>query len=951
MDPLSAFGLAASIVQFIDFTDTLFSGTFEIFKSATGNTKANFDLMTVTNDLNSLNQDLRSSLAKATSAGKSLSKADIELDDICKSCSDVAGQLIRALERLKTQKEHRLWASFQKALLTVWTENDVKTLGKQLQTFRMQISLRISASLHQQVESIQAKQSSHGQLLSKSLQVTQELSQSLLKQMDQNSRWQAKVIDTIRNSTGPQNPMWDARGLTSDAEDQFNFYKSYADRFQASLLQSLSFTDRTRRSDGVSYPHPETFEFIFSPTAEPKSPKFMGFLQSDQKLFWITGKPAAGKSTLMKLISDDPRTVLYLKSWAADKPLFVSRFYFWCAGTEMQMSQEGLIRTLLYEALERLPHLAPIVFSDRMETFVLLGSIAAWGGQWDMAELLASFDRLVREVTKSSKMFILIDGLDEFKGDYASQVQLLEFIHGLLSSNVKICVSSRPWNVFTDAFHARPSLKIEDFTYPDIQHYTTSNLSKNLGFVALQRGDPEVASSLIENIATKACGVFLWVVLVVQSLLEGLTDGERLSDLQRRLDAVPADLETLFWQILKSVDFERISQLFQIVEESLKWRGTIMEELNVIELSFADEEDPEFCFKIPTLPMNPDTLASRASIMSRRLNACGKGLLELQRRPRQPLAVAKVGYLHRTVKEFILSIRVWDNICRATKSSFNPAERLAISMVASFKTMDTGDTFPNLKDAFPNFWSWDRLTTSMVDISDYYTASSRMNYRLLDELGKAAGVMIDRGAPSYSFVYQRLSALTTSDPDPEPFLHLAVKLQLHLYVKHHAIRLHETRKTDILVSLFRAAVEYRVGIRGVQFEPPSRKTIDVFLELEVDPNARMKSTARPVLGNSLTIWQKVCSDNNMGANILESFLRHGANPFIPQISSNLYFVDHRNESLLKLLEVKREEAKKKGLKWDETESGKSKSSSNKGSIFSYKRIFRRRTRVRPESAL
>jgi len=109
-----------------------------------------------------------------------------------------------------------------------------------------------------------------------------------------------------------------------------------------------------------------------------------------------------------------------------------------------------------------------------------------------------------------------------------------------------------------------------------------------------------LASALINNVSTKACGVFLWVILVVQSLLEGLTDGERLSDLQKRLDSLPADLETLFWKILQSVDFERISQLLQIVEGS---NNVGSEPLTILCMSFADEDDAEFAFKMPALPL------------------------------------------------------------------------------------------------------------------------------------------------------------------------------------------------------------------------------------------------------------------------------------------------------------------------------------------------------------
>jgi hypothetical protein len=74
MDPVSACGVAASVVQFINFTETLLHGTYEIYKSATptGDTKINCDLMNVTTSLKTLNDELLSSLSQRISDGKSL---------------------------------------------------------------------------------------------------------------------------------------------------------------------------------------------------------------------------------------------------------------------------------------------------------------------------------------------------------------------------------------------------------------------------------------------------------------------------------------------------------------------------------------------------------------------------------------------------------------------------------------------------------------------------------------------------------------------------------------------------------------------------------------------------------------------------------------------------------------------------------------------------------------
>lgn len=54
MDPLSAIGIAASIVQFLDFSQKLVSGTLELYRASDGATSYNSHLEYITNDLSQL---------------------------------------------------------------------------------------------------------------------------------------------------------------------------------------------------------------------------------------------------------------------------------------------------------------------------------------------------------------------------------------------------------------------------------------------------------------------------------------------------------------------------------------------------------------------------------------------------------------------------------------------------------------------------------------------------------------------------------------------------------------------------------------------------------------------------------------------------------------------------------------------------------------------------------
>lgn len=88
MDPVSALGVAASVVQFVDFASSLVCSTYEIYKSASGGSAASVDLETITISLKTLTIDVQKSLDRAAS-GKELSTSDLELKKVCSDCHAV----------------------------------------------------------------------------------------------------------------------------------------------------------------------------------------------------------------------------------------------------------------------------------------------------------------------------------------------------------------------------------------------------------------------------------------------------------------------------------------------------------------------------------------------------------------------------------------------------------------------------------------------------------------------------------------------------------------------------------------------------------------------------------------------------------------------------------------------------------------------------------------------
>ena len=230
----------------------------------------------------------------------------------------------------------------------------------------------------------------------------------------------------------------------------------------------------------------------------------------------------------------------------------------------------------------------------------------------------------------------------------------------------KVCVSSRPWNAFQDAFgRCIATLRVQDMTYRDIERYTQNQLESHPRYQKLCQREPSRAPELLSEISAKASGVFLWVFLVVRSLKDGLTNGDRIVDLQRRVDRLPGDLEEYFLQILNSVnDFymHQASGFFLYALES-------EEPFTLQTFSLLQEEEADFGANAPVKPISIEYAQEVCDETERRLSSRCKGLLEVYGNNRNSALAdsldpggqeqyRKVGFLHRTVRDFLQAPKV-----------------------------------------------------------------------------------------------------------------------------------------------------------------------------------------------------------------------------------------------------------------------------------------------------
>jgi len=167
------------------------------------------------------------------------------------------------------------------------------------------------------------------------------------------------------------------------------------------ITNSLIFPGMALRDERIPPAYPDTFSWLFGPpprererTAEAEQAR--GFVEwcrspTTDKAFWITGKPASGKSTLMKFISTHPTLHSHLE--AGTSHFHRATFYFWGPGSRMQKSLEGLLMALLHQLLSQRPDLCEFV-APRRSLLLGVGGPETASPTWTLNELKKLIDQV-----------------------------------------------------------------------------------------------------------------------------------------------------------------------------------------------------------------------------------------------------------------------------------------------------------------------------------------------------------------------------------------------------------------------------------------------------------------------------------------------------------------------------------------------------------------------------
>ncbi|KAK5999159.1 hypothetical protein PT974_01549 [Cladobotryum mycophilum] len=694
VDPLTALGAASSIIAILEFSWKLLASTQKIYQM--GENEGNATLSTISQDARRLADSIVSS--------EDYSK---DLQALVKESRKVAQELIDALEKLKVQGKKTMGKSFMVALKEIWNKGKIEAFSQKLAKLQAQVASHVQILILNGVSDISHVLSELDRT-SKTLGIEvktelQALRADVIVAADKVSYKDSSYEESLKKLLRAQKNTGglDQQIINEISARLLGFSEKLTDFRQAAetaeddqrLLVSLHFDAIKTRQNKIPAAHAKTFGWIFQNSlpseSQPRPIKFVDWLEYQAGVFWIQGKPGSGKSTPMKFLFSHEETIRHLRSWAGDEELVTTSYFFWHAGSQLQKSQEGLLRMLLFDILRRCPHLIPRVRSLRLE----LGD--GWNNDWSWIteELLAVCNNLFQEAI-ATKFCVFIDGLDEYEGTMTTE-DLVKTIQVLGSvPSMKLCISSRPWSVFADAFGSlESSLKLEDLTRNDIRKYVTDKFDGNTQFRKLKEAG-SISSELIDDICQRARGVFLWVYLVVRDILQGFTNGDSVGLLQSRLERFPEDLEEFFKHMIDTIPpiyMQQTARLFDIAKSS-------SEPQYVMAYSFIDEieAEPEFIFKHPVeilLSMTETEMSFRQDRVRRQLDARCRGLLEITSDAESLLSYfyLKVDFLHRTVQEFLIRQDGLGPLFREKLGSFSTASVMCTAIVAMLERLPHPD--------------------------------------------------------------------------------------------------------------------------------------------------------------------------------------------------------------------------------------------------------------------
>ncbi|KAL5355000.1 hypothetical protein BJX96DRAFT_161480 [Aspergillus floccosus] len=291
-----------------------------------------------------------------------------------------------------------------------------------------------------------------------------------------------------------------------------------SDNRRRHLLDSLRFEQIDHRKMDIKKALTKTCQWLLS---HPSYEEWLdpARLTQHHGFLWISGKPGAGKSTMMKFAYGRMRTK------ARSKNAVTASFFFNARGEHLEKSIAGMYRSLLLQLLEGYPDLQTVLDDPELVPYSVKGC----------PPLNSLKDLFYSAISKlgQRKFTCFVDALDEC--DEQQVVDMVQFFEDLteqysaMGVPFRICFSSRHYPYINIRQGIRLTLEDQPGHTKDLEIYVADRLRID---------NPLFAEELRVQLLDKAAGVFM------KSRRGGMF-------LKKRLAEIPSDLSELFKEILR----------------------------------------------------------------------------------------------------------------------------------------------------------------------------------------------------------------------------------------------------------------------------------------------------------------------------------------------------------------------------------------------------------------
>ncbi len=324
-----------------------------------------------------------------------------------------------------------------------------------------------------------------------------------------------------------------------------------------------------------------------------QKPEFVDWkTSSTSSILWIHGIPGSGKTILMSTII---QALLDDKSLDTATSAFA---YFYCTrGAERARADPDEIMRAALKQLVCFDPSQPI-HAAVLREYNKRQKDADVDGSEPSKLSLQDCKQLILEIADQLPIIVIIDALDEC--DPLRRPELLQALRDIVQKSislVKVMVSSRNDSDIVCRLSSVPNVYISsDDNGEDVDRFVKHELDKAIDEQRLLQGrvSASLRQRILENLRSRAHGMFLWARLQIQNLC----DPERMivvSDVEDALHQLPATLFELYSGILGRID--RIAPHGRLLAmKTLRWllcaREPLQQSTLVEMLQSSGSEDP-----------------------------------------------------------------------------------------------------------------------------------------------------------------------------------------------------------------------------------------------------------------------------------------------------------------------------------------------------------------------